>query len=383
MLRQSLLTAETAVAQTAPAPSRPRTLAGRGAGCRPDNRHLPRRREDDWEQVADDRDFMAARGVGRPGRTPTRFEEDRSRSIVNRNDSPDLPFRWSLNPYRGCEHGCSYCYARPTHEFLGLDAGIGFESRIVAKPDAPDLLRKWLDRPAWSAEPIAFSGVTDCYQPLERELEITRGCLAVAAEYRQPVGLVTKNRLVTRDVDLLGELAKHNAAVVAVSLTTLDTRLARRMEPRTSTPDARLDAIRELTAAGIPTHAMLSPIIPGLNDHEIPALIAAAADAGARSASYTLLRLPGSVREVFFEWLRRCEPDRAPRVEALIRGVRGGALNDSRFGERMRGAGAYAGQVSRTFRVFAARRGLALTPRPLSSEAFRRPSAQRQRRLFG
>ncbi|MEQ8847375.1 PA0069 family radical SAM protein [Botrimarina sp.] len=382
MLRQTQLPPTdrpAAARQSAPAGQR---LAGRGAACRPANPHLPLEREDDYEHLASDADFLARRGVGGAARQTTRYGEDASRSIVNRNDSPDLPFRWSVNPYRGCEHGCSYCYARPTHEFLGLDAGLGFETQILAKPAAPELFRKWLDRPAWIPEPIVFSGVTDCYQPLERKLEITRRCLAVAAECRQPVGVVTKNRLVTRDLDLLSELAEHRAAVVAISLTTLDTGLARRMEPRTSTPDARLEAIRELAGAGVPVHAMLSPVIPGLNDHEIPALIAAAAGAGAGSASYTLLRLPGSVREVFLEWLRRCDPDRAPRVEALIRGARGGGLNDSRFGERMRGAGAYAGQVSRTFRVFAARHGLPLAPQPLSARDFRRPAGQRQQRLF-
>ncbi|TWU00524.1 Radical SAM superfamily protein [Botrimarina colliarenosi] len=372
---------------SAPAPAS--SFAGRGSAFRPANPHTPVDREADWEHVAHDAEFLASQGLVDPSSSPqaaarlrTTVETDASRSIVNHNDSPDLPFRWSLNPYRGCEHGCSYCYARPTHEFLGLDAGLGFESRIIAKTDAPELLRKWLARPSWRPEPIVFSGVTDCYQPVERRLEITRRCLAVAAECRQPVGLVTKNALVTRDLDLLGELAKHRAAVVAVSLTTLDEKLARRMEPRTSTPTARLEAIAELAAAGVPTHAMIAPVIPGLNDHEIPDLLAAARDAGVHSASYTLLRLAGSVRDVFVEWLRRCEPNRAPKVEALIGGVRGGRWNDPRFGARMTGVGAYAGQISRTFRVFAHREGLQLAPEPLSGEAFRPPAAERQLALF-
>ena len=356
---------------------------GRGSAFRPPNPHEAVRTEADWEQVAQDADFLAAHGLlDSAAKLRTTVEGDRSQSIVTRNDSPDLSFRWSVNPYRGCEHGCAYCYARPTHEFLGMDAGLGFETRIVAKTDAPELLRRWLARPQWRPEPIGFSGVTDCYQPLERRLEITRGCLAVAAECRQPIGIVTKNALVTRDIDLLTELARHKAVVVAVSLTTLDEQLARRMEPRTSTPTARLEAIAELNAAGIPTHAMVAPMIPGLNDHEIPQLLSAARDAGARSASYTLLRLAGSVRDVFIEWLRRCEPDRAPKVEALIRGARGGRLNDPRFGHRMSGSGAYAGQIARTFSVFANREGLERAPEPLNSAAFRPPGAERQLTLF-
>lgn len=348
---------------------------GRGAASRPRNPFERYHHEPDDEH----RDPAEAAGLRKLATTVT---ADVSRSLVNRNESPDLPFRWSLNPYRGCEHGCSYCYARPTHEFLGLDAGLGFETRIVAKTDAPKLFKEWLARPAWRPEPIVFSGVTDCYQPLERRLELTRGCLAVAAECRQPVGIVTKNALVTRDLDLLGELAEHRAAVVALSLTTLDADLARRMEPRTSTPTARLEAIAELSAAGVPTHAMIAPVIPGLNDHELPALLAAARDAGAHSASYTLLRLAGSTREVFFEWLRRCEPARAPRVEALLRGVRGGRLNDPRFGARMTGVGPYAAQIARTFAVFCKREGLERAPDPLSSAAFRPPGAERQLALF-
>ena len=361
---------------------------GRGSAFRPPNPHEVVHTEADWEQVAGDADFLAAHGLldrsasSGAAKLRTTVEGDQSQSIVTRNDSPDISFRWSVNPYRGCEHGCAYCYARRTHEFLGMDAGLGFETRIVAKTTAPELLRRWLARPRWRPEPIAFSGVTDCYQPLESRLEITRGCLAVVAECRQPVGIVTKNALVTRDIDLLSELARHKAVVVAVSVTTLDEKLARKMEPRTSTPTARLEAIAELNAAGIPTHAMVAPVIPGLNDHEVPQLLSAVRDAGARSASYTLLRLAGSVRDVFIEWLRRCEPDRAPKVEALIHGARGGRWNDSRFGHRMAGSGAYAGQIARTFRVFANREGLERSHEPLNCAAFRPPSAERQLSLF-
>lgn len=356
---------------------------GRGASTRPDNPHEPLRREDDLEQVAADADFLASRGLSATAaRLRTRVREERSRSIVTHNDSPDVPFRWTLNPYRGCEHGCSYCYARPGHEFLGSDAGLGFESEITAKTDAPELFRRWLARPGWLGKPISLSGVTDCYQPLERQLEITRGCLRVAVECRQPIGVVTKNALVTRDLDLFAELAEHRAASVALSLTTLDNGLSRRMEPRTSTPTQRLEAITRLAEGGVPVHVLMAPIVPGLNDHEIPDLLQAARDAGAVSASYLLIRLSGSVREVFLDWLHRCEPDRARRVETLIRGVRGGRLNDTRFGHRMSGVGPYASQIARTFRVFANRCGLATAPAPLNSEAFRPPGAERQLALF-
>jgi DNA repair photolyase len=346
---------------------------GRGAAVRPANPHLRVQQTACESQAAD---------AGEPVQLRTRFYDDQSRSIVSRNESPDVPFRWSVNPYRGCEHGCAYCYARPYHEHLGFDAGLDFETRIVVKRDAALLLRKWLARPAWDGEPIVFSGVTDCYQPAEREHRITRACLEVAEECGQPVGIITKNALVTRDKDLLASLGSRGAAVVAVSITTLDEGLARRMEPRTSTPRARLRAVAELAEAGVPVHVMTSPVIPGLNDHEVPALLAAAREAGAESAGYTLLRLPGSVREVFLDWLRRCEPLRAERVASLLRGTREGRLNDARFGARMSGIGPYAAQIARTFRVFAHRNGLNRAPRPLSRDAFRRPACDGQLRLF-
>ncbi|MEO1496900.1 MAG: PA0069 family radical SAM protein [Planctomycetota bacterium] len=348
---------------TAPAARAP----GRGAAVRPANPH-ERVRTELWRTPD-------------PPRTRTVVHDDSSQSIVVRNESPDLPFRWTLNPYRGCEHGCSYCYARPTHEFLGFDAGIGFESQLLVKRDAPELLRRFLRRPRWQGEPIVFSGVTDCYQPIERDHGVTRGCLEVAEEFGQPVSILTKNALVTRDTDLLVSLAKRRAAVVSFSITTLDERLSRAMEPRTSTPRARLRAMRELAEAGVPVHAMLSPTIPGLNDHEAPAILEAVAEAGARSASYTLLRLSGTVRDVFLDWLDRCEPRRAPKVRQLIQSTRGGALNDTRFGYRLTGAGPYAGQIARAFRVFAKRNGLSRAAAPLSSEAFGR-AVSGQRRLF-
>jgi DNA repair photolyase len=233
----------------------------------------------------------------------TQFFRDRTSSIITYNDSSDVGFEASINPYRGCEHGCIYCYARPFHEYLGLSSGLDFETKIMVKEDAPGLLRKELSSPKWKPQMIAISGVTDCYQPVERRLKITRGCLEVLAEFRNPVGIVTKNALVTRDVDLLAQLARHRAAAVFVSLTTLDAELRKVMEPRTSPPAARLAAIKTLSEAGIPVGVLIGPVIPGLTDHEIPALVEAAAQAGARAAGYIMLRLPHAVAPLFDQWL--------------------------------------------------------------------------------
>jgi DNA repair photolyase len=312
----------------------------------------------------------------------TRVFRDMSRTIINRVDSPDVNFNWTINPYRGCEHGCSYCNARPTHEALGFSSGLDFETKIVAKPDAPVLLKRELASSRWRGEPIVMSGVTDCYQPLEGRLQITRRCLDVLAECRQPVGLITKNRLVVRDLDLLAALAEHRAVSVAVSLTTLDPKLSAVMEPRTSRPKDRLRAIGELADAGIPVSAMLAPIIPGLNDHEIPRLLEAAAEAGAGSAAWLMIRLPHQVKTIFLDWLRVHFPDRAGRVEGQIRQLHGGRLYEARFGVRARGQGPLAEQIAGTFKVFAVRYGL---DRPLptpSSSAFRRPGDAAQMNLF-
>jgi DNA repair photolyase len=341
---------------------------GRGAAVQPDNPYLTAQRVDDFEHVAEDAEYLQS--LERP---PTTYLDDASQTIVATNDSPDIGFNYSVNPYRGCAHGCSYCYARPGHEYLGLSAGVDFETKIMVKRRAPELLREFLARPKWAPETIVFSGVTDCYQPIERELRLTRGCLEVAAECRQPVGIITKNALVTRDIDVLGELAAHRAVRVGVSITTLDQELARVMEPRTSSPAARLRAIAELSAAGIPTEVMTAPIIPGLNDHEIPAILAAARKAGAQSASYVLLRLPTTVREVFLEWLRRCRPNQAAKVESFIRSTRDGKLNNSTWGERHRGQGPMADQIAQTFKVFAKRNGLDRRFDALNCEAFRPP----------
>lgn len=325
---------------------------GRGANIDPANRFARYRTDTaDLEDLPADEEYDS-----RP--VATEFIPDESRSVVSENTSPDIPFRYSVNPYRGCEHGCSYCYARPYHEYLGLNAGLDFESRIFVKHRAPELLAEWLARDGWEPELIAFSGVTDCYQPAERTFELTRRCLEVTLKACLPVGIITKNALILRDLDLLAEMAQQRLVHVAISLTTLDEGLARQLEPRTSRPTARLRAIRELSAAGVPVRVMTAPVIPGLNDSELPALLSAAAEAGAQAAGYTILRLPLAVKPIFLDWLDRYAPSRKERVEAWLKDMRGGELNVSRFGERMRGAGPIADQIAQSYRVFSRKLGL-------------------------
>ena len=278
--------------------------------------------------------------------------------IITENSSPDIGFRFSMNAYRGCSHGCSYCYARPYHEYLGWNAGLDFETKILVKERAPQLFREFLGRDTWKPEPIAMSGVTDCYQPAERHYRLTRACLEVAAEAQQPISIITKNALVLRDLDILQGMAAVNLVHVNVSITTLDTGLARSMEPRTSTPLARLRAVKELSEAGVPVRVLVAPVIPGLNESEIPAILKAAKEAGAIGAGHVLLRLPLTVAPVFFEWLQRTQPTRVTRVEERIRSTRGGKLNDSDFTTRMSGTGEIAHQISKMFRLFAKRYGL-------------------------
>jgi DNA repair photolyase len=359
-----------------PAPARP---GRRGAHAAPPNRFEAARVEGDAEHVGDDADWMPAD----PRAVPTQFLTDHSRTLIARNNSPDIGFRYSINPYRGCEHGCAYCYARPTHEYLAYNAGIDFETKILVKRQAPDLLRAELNDTKWACEPVALSGVTDCYQPVEHELRLTRGCLEVMLEARQPVIVVTKNALVLRDRDLLAEMARHRLAAVFISVTTLDRDLAATLEPRTSSPTGRLRAIRELRAAGVPAGVMVAPIIPGLTDRETPAILRAAADAGAQAAGYVLLRLPLTVRPVFQEWLHRARPLAAGRVEAFIRSTREGQMNQGGFGVRMRGSGAMAEQIEQVFKVFRARLGLdGRLPEPDCTQ-FRPPRpVQGQIRLF-
>ena len=303
----------------------------------------------------------------------TKFYRDESKSVIATNDSPDLGFSASLNPYRGCEHGCVYCYARPTHEYLGFSAGLDFETRIMVKRDAPSLLRKELESPAWKPQVVVLSGVTDCYQPVERRLRLTRGCLEVFAEFRNPVSIVTKNHLVTRDADLLSELARHRAAAVFISITTLDGGLARTMEPRASAPSRRLAAIAALASAGVPVGVLIAPVIPGLTEHEIPAILAAAKKAGARHAGRVMLRLPFGVKELFDRWLERHEPLKRKKVLGRIRDVRGGRLTDPAFGTRLRGQGPLADQIHQLFSATCLRLGISERGPELSAESFRRP----------
>ncbi len=312
----------------------------------------------------------------------TQFFKDHSGSIITWNESPDVGFEASINPYRGCEHGCAYCYARPFHEYLGFSAGLDFETKIMVKENAPELLRRELASPHWKPRVLALSGVTDPYQPVERRLQLTRRCLAVLAECRNPVCIVTKNALVTRDLDLLGELARHRAAAVFISLTTLDAELRRVLEPRTSPPAARLAAIRALDEAAVPVGVLTAPVIPGLTDHEIPALLRAAAQAGARFAGYIVLRLPHAVAPLFEAWLERHAPETKDRVLSRLRALRGGKLYDAAFGERMTGRGIFADQIAHLFDVACRRFGLADAAPALSCAAFRRPSTP-QLELFG
>lgn len=307
---------------------------------------------------------------------------DASQSIVTQNDSPDIHFRYSVNPYRGCAHGCAYCYARNTHEYLGFNAGLDFETKIVVKHDAPRLLREFLARDAWKPEPIIFCGVTDCYQPAEREFRITRGCFEVTRECHQPVSLITKNALVVRDLDLLGDMAARSLAHVNLSVTTLDPQLAREMEPRTSIPAARLRAVETLAKAGVPVRVMMGPVIPGLNDSEIPQVLKAARDAGATDARYVLLRLPITVEPVFLEWLRRTQPLKAERVESLIRQTRGGKLYRSEWGERQRGTGLIAEQIEQLFQTFRKKLGFENLPSLDVSQFVPPRPASGQLRLF-
>lgn len=353
---------------------------GRGASASPGNRF-------ESVQLSVDGEFMETQRLEgeQPAALPTQVLPDHSRTVINRVDprkSPDIPFRWTINPYRGCEHGCVYCYARPTHEYLGFNCGLDFETKIMAKLDAPKMLRRELSAPKWRGEPIMMSGVTDPYQPIERKLKITRRILEIFAQHRQPVALITKNRLITRDIDLLSQLAKHQAVHAAVSVTTLDATLAATMEPRASSPADRLRAIMELSDAGVPVAVMVAPILPGLTDTEIPAILKAAAEAGAQSAACVLLRLPWQVKAVYLDWLAHHFPESATRAENLLRQSRNGALYDAGPGVRQRGVGERADQIAKVFCVFAKRFKLDRPLRALKSSYFYKPSSSGQMSLF-
>ena len=309
-------------------------------------------------------------------RQATQYFRDDTKSIITRNNSPDVGFETSLNPYRGCEHGCIYCYARPTHEYLGFSAGLDFESKIMVKTNAPELLRAELESPRWQPQVLVMSGVTDPYQPVEKKLRITRGCLEVLAKFRNPVAIITKNRLVTRDVDLLGELANHNCAAVNISVTSLDPNLQRVLEPRTSPPAARLEAIEKLRSAEVPVGVMVAPIIPGLTDHEVPKILEACAKAGAQFAGYTIVRLPWAVAPLFEHWLEEHFPERKEKILGRIRDLRGNnRLNNSQWHTRMTGEGIFAEQIASLFEVSCRRTGIGKRP-TLSTASFRRSTTQ-------
>lgn len=348
--------------------------SGRGVALNPANRFEQTRTERD----PDDTDQWNPEEIPSP---TTEFLPDASKTVITYNDSPDVPFEASLNPYRGCEHGCSYCYARPYHEYLGMSAGLDFESRILVKHDAPALLRRELSSPTWKPTALNMSGVTDCYQPAERGFRVTRGCLEVLAEFRNPVAIITKNRLVARDADLLQELARYRAATVTLSITTLRQDLAAALEPRASAPRARLAAIRALADAGVPVGVNVAPVIPGLNDHEIPSILRAAAEAGATHAGYSIVRLPYAVKDLFAAWLDRHTPAAKHKVLTAIAACRDGELNGSRFGQRMRGEGPVAQIIADQFRLHRTRAGLDHGWPELSVAAFRPPHG-RQLSIF-
>src|SRR5438309_1362733 len=350
-------------------------IQGRGASWSPANR---------FEKLhvdVNELDLVDAdpEGEGRP-RRQTEFFRDGTKTIISRNNSPDVGFETSVNPYRGCEHGCIYCYARPTHEYLGLSAGLDFESKIMVKTNAPDLLAEELQSARWDPQTLVMSGVTDPYQPVERKLQITRRCLEVLAKFRNPVAIITKNRLVTRDIDLLCELAKYNAVAVNLSVTSLDPDLQRILEPRTSSPQARLDAIGQLRSAGIPTGVMVAPVIPALTDHEIPKILDACAKAGAQFAGYTIVRLPWAVAPLFEHWLEEHFPDRKEKVLGRIRHLRGNRLENFHGYTALIGEGILSEQIASLFKVGCRHAGIGERPN-LSCESFQ--TSTTQLRLFG
>ncbi|MCX7826324.1 MAG: PA0069 family radical SAM protein [Verrucomicrobiae bacterium] len=338
-------------------------LRGRGTAENPPNRFERLALEPDPECPPEERTSAK-----------TRFFRDATASVISYNTSPDIPYEASLNPYRGCEHGCIYCYARPTHEYLGFSCGLDFETKILVKENAPELLRRELASPRWRPRELSLSGVTDPYQPVERRLRLTRRCLEVLAEFRNPVSIVTKDRLITRDLDLLSELARHDAVSVHVSMTTLDEALTRVLEPRTSPPGARLETIAALAKARVPVGVLVAPVIPGLNDHEPPSILQSAAQAGATFAAYQMLRLPHGVGPLFERWLDEHFPMRKKKVLDQVRAVRGGKLNDSRFGARMTGEGILAEQIAAMFDVARRRARLHAHAPELSTKAFRQPA---------
>ena len=346
-------------------------IKGRGAITNPTGRFERLDAEYDATDLEPDPDFP-------PPKIKTQFFADHTKTIIAYNDSPDIGFGASLNAYRGCEHGCVYCFARPTHEYLGLSSGIDFETKIFVKRNAPELLRRELSLKSWEPQVVVMSGVTDCYQPFERQFRITRQCLEIFHEFRNPIAIITKNHLVTRDIDILVQMAQWDGAHVNISITTLDRDLARVLEPRASTPQRRLDAVKQLSDAGIPVNVMVAPIIPGLTDDEIPAILTASAKAGAQSAAKTLLRLPYNLKDHFEQWLEAHAPLRKQKVLNRILEMRGGKLYNAQWGERMRGQGEYYDSLSQLFDIHKKKNGLTGMRRALSTSHFRRMTNQLQ-----
>ncbi|MDZ7756387.1 PA0069 family radical SAM protein [Rhodohalobacter sp.] len=345
-------------------------IRGRGASDNPVNRF-------EGNYV----DYDLDEETGEKPSPKTQLIRDASKSLITYNKSPDIGFNASINPYRGCEHGCIYCYARPYHEYLGFSSGLDFESKIMVKYNAASILRKELRAEKWEPQVIAMSGVTDIYQPIEKKLGITRECLSVLAEFRNPVGLITKNHLVTRDVDLLAELSEYNCISVTISVTSLDKDLTGVMEPRTSRPNRRLEAIRKLSDAGIRVGVNIAPIIPGITDHEMVSILEHAKEAGADFAGYTIIRLPHKVKDIFVEWLEQHYPDRKNKVLNKVLDIRGGKLNNSKWGERMKGQGSYAAQIRDLFQVHTNRLELNKRNLQLSTDHFIKDTGE-QLRLF-
>ena len=345
---------------------RPERNRGRSAGINPSGRFEPVTRhafDDGWESIEELPPFR------------TEVQVERPRTIITRNQSPDISFDRSINPYRGCEHGCVYCFARPTHAYMGLSAGLDFETKLFAKPDAARLLEKELSKEGYQPRTIAIGPNPDPYQPIEKKWRIMREILEVLEAFNHPVGIVTKSALVMRDADILGRMAEKGLAKVALSVTTLDAKLSRTMEPRAATPSRRLETLRTLSQAGIPVSAMVAPVVPGLTDHEIERILESVAHAGAKEAGYIILRLPLEVSPVFKEWLLRHYPDRYRHVMALIRSMRDGKDYDSEWGKRMKGSGPYAWQIGRRFEMAAKRLGLNTEKRALRTDLFKPPNA--------
>lgn len=342
-------------------------IKGRGTALNPTSR---------FESIDVDNEYAHETFEQEVSRPLTKFYIDPSRTIVTKNDSPDVGMEYTMNPYRGCEHGCIYCFARPTHEYLDMSAGLDFETKILVKKNAPELLREKINSKSWMGETITMSGITDCYQPIERKMKITRGLIEVLSDFKNPFSILTKNSLVTRDIDLIQPMAEINAAAVFISVTTLDHKLCEKMEPRTSHPTSRLKAIEKLTEAGIPVGVMVAPLIPGLTDHELPGILKSISSAGAKYAGMVPLRLPYVLDDLFIKWLDDHFPDRKDKILNRIREIRGGKLNDGNFGTRMRGEGIYANNLHAMFKLYTKKEGLNKTRLNLSSSEFKRPTPQ-------